>query len=167
MERRPGAGCRRIPWVAVLQNHDRRHRSRVAATKDGELITVPSFTGAAEQLWQIDQLSDGTYRIMPKAIPESKDRLSLSAIGNSSVVLSKFDPKSNKQHWNFKCLTESEYRVFAPFILDHPRPSSGCHNIEVSDMNRLFLLLLAGALIAACTASRTIAADSGRGQAPL
>ena len=39
---------------------------------------------------------------MPKAIPESKDRLALSAIGNSSVVLSKFDPKSNKQHWNFK-----------------------------------------------------------------
>lgn len=33
-------------------------------------------------------------------------------------------------------------------------------------MNRLFLLLLAGALIAACTASRTIAADSPRGQAP-
>ena len=74
----------------------------LAATKDGELITVPSFTGASEQLWQIDQLSDGTYRIMPKAIPESKDRLALSAIGNSSVVLSKFDPKSNKQHWNFK-----------------------------------------------------------------
>ena len=33
-------------------------------------------------------------------------------------------------------------------------------------MNRLFLLLLAGVLIASYPASRTIAADSGRGQAP-
>ena len=27
----------------------------------------------AEQLWRIDQLADGTYRVMPKAVPESND----------------------------------------------------------------------------------------------
>src|SRR5690606_9202883 len=40
----------------------------LAATADAELITVPAFTGAPEQLWRIDQLTDGTYRIMPKII---------------------------------------------------------------------------------------------------
>ena len=30
----------------------------LAATADGEVITVPKFTGAPEQLWRIDQLND-------------------------------------------------------------------------------------------------------------
>ena len=36
----------------------------LAATADGKVVTVPEFTGAPEQLWMIDQLTDGTYRIM-------------------------------------------------------------------------------------------------------
>jgi arabinan endo-1,5-alpha-L-arabinosidase len=35
----------------------------LTATADAEVITVPKFTGAPEQLWRIDQLIDGTYRI--------------------------------------------------------------------------------------------------------
>ena len=35
----------------------------LAATADAEVVTVPEFTGAPEQLWRIDQLTDGTYRI--------------------------------------------------------------------------------------------------------
>ena len=46
----------------------------LAATADGEVISVPAFTGAPEQLWRIDQLTDGTYRIMPKAVPNSEAR---------------------------------------------------------------------------------------------
>ena len=46
----------------------------LAATEDGELVVQPSFTGAPEQLWRIDQLTDGTWRVMPKAIPNSKGR---------------------------------------------------------------------------------------------
>ena len=38
----------------------------LAATAGAEIVTVPEFTGAPEQLWRIDQLTDGTYRIMPK-----------------------------------------------------------------------------------------------------
>ena len=41
----------------------------LAATADGELVVLPAFTGAPEQLWRIDQLADGTYRLMPKAVP--------------------------------------------------------------------------------------------------
>ena len=39
---------------------------------------------------------------MPKAIPNSKEQLALSAIGNSFATLLKFDPNSSKQRWNLK-----------------------------------------------------------------
>ena len=46
----------------------------LAATAERELVVVPtSFTGAPEQLWRIDQLADGTYRLMPKASADSKE----------------------------------------------------------------------------------------------
>jgi arabinan endo-1,5-alpha-L-arabinosidase len=74
----------------------------LAATDDAELVAVPAFTGAPEQLWRIEQLTDGTYRIMPKAIPNSKESLALSAVGSSFATLSRFDPKSDRQRWNLK-----------------------------------------------------------------
>src|SRR5688572_31459984 len=43
----------------------------LAATADGELTAVRTFSGAPEQLWRIDQLTDGTYRLMPKSVPGS------------------------------------------------------------------------------------------------
>ncbi|HTX17022.1 MAG TPA: family 43 glycosylhydrolase [Bacteroidota bacterium] len=76
----------------------------LAATPDAEVVTVPAFTGAPEQLWRIDQLTDGTYRIMPKAVPGSKEPLVLTAIGNSTPTLAKFDPNSDKSRWNFRTL---------------------------------------------------------------
>ena len=74
----------------------------LAATADAELVVVPSFTGAPEQLWRIEQLPDGAWRIMPKSIPNSKEPLALSAIGSSFATLAKFDPKSDKQRWQLK-----------------------------------------------------------------
>jgi arabinan endo-1,5-alpha-L-arabinosidase len=74
----------------------------LAATQDGELVAVPAFTGASEQLWRIDQLSDGTWRIMPKAVPNANQPLALSAIGNSFATLARFNPDSDKQRWLFK-----------------------------------------------------------------
>jgi arabinan endo-1,5-alpha-L-arabinosidase len=71
----------------------------LAADEEGELVAVASFTGAPEQLWRIDQLADGTYRITPKAIPNSKEPLALSAVGSSFATLAKFDPQSEKQRW--------------------------------------------------------------------
>ena len=74
----------------------------LAATEDGELITLPAFTGGPEQLWRIDQLTDGTYRVMPKTVPHSKETLALSAVGSSTPTLDRFRPDSDRQRWLFK-----------------------------------------------------------------
>jgi arabinan endo-1,5-alpha-L-arabinosidase len=69
----------------------------LAATADDELVVLPAFTGAPEQLWRIEQLPDGAWRIMSKSTP-----LALSAVGASFATLSKFDSKSDKQRWLVK-----------------------------------------------------------------
>lgn len=74
----------------------------LAATAEGELISVPKFTGAAEQLWRIDQLIDGTYRIMPKVVPNSNEKLALVSSGDSTPTLAKFDSNSDNSKWNFR-----------------------------------------------------------------
>ncbi|MGE0884693.1 MAG: family 43 glycosylhydrolase [Blastocatellales bacterium] len=77
----------------------------LTATEGGELIALPTFNGGPEQLWRFDQLVDGSWRISPKAIPNSpnlKDPLVLSAVGSSFATLAKFDPKSEKQRWLLK-----------------------------------------------------------------
>lgn len=74
----------------------------LAATADAELTTVPTFTGQPDQLWRIDQVIDGTYRIMPKTVPNSKDVLVLTAVGASTPTLAKFDPTSDKSRWTFR-----------------------------------------------------------------
>ena len=74
----------------------------LAATADAEVITVPTFTGASEQLWRIDQLTDGTYRIMPKVTPGSKEQLALVSSGDSTPTLAKFDMNSDNSKWDFK-----------------------------------------------------------------
>ncbi len=74
----------------------------LAATADAEVVAVPKFTGGPEQLWRIDQLTDGTYRIMPKSVPGSREPFVLTAVGHSTPTLAKFDPKSDNGRWNFK-----------------------------------------------------------------
>lgn len=74
----------------------------LAATAEAEVLTVPAFTGAPEQLWRIDQLIDGTYRIMPKAVPNANESLALTAVGGSTPTLARFDPKSDKARWTFE-----------------------------------------------------------------
>lgn len=70
----------------------------LAATSDGELSVLPAFSGAPEQLWRIDQLADGTYRLMPKAMPGGAAPMALSAIGGSSPTLERFDG-ADRQRW--------------------------------------------------------------------
>ncbi|MEO6722244.1 MAG: family 43 glycosylhydrolase [Ferruginibacter sp.] len=74
----------------------------LAASAEAEVITVPAFTGAPEQLWRIDQLTDGTYRIMPKVVPNSKEQLALVSSGDSTPALATFDMNSDNCKWNFK-----------------------------------------------------------------
>jgi arabinan endo-1,5-alpha-L-arabinosidase len=90
----PGGPCYKI----VIAGTDRA----LAATAEAEVITVPAFTGAPEQLWRIDQLTDGTYRIMPRVVPGSQKKLALVSIGDSTPTLAEFDMNSDNSKWNFK-----------------------------------------------------------------
>ena len=77
----------------------------LAATEDVEVTTVPEFTGADEQLWRIEQLIDGTFRIMPKAIPGKSGintKFVLYSIADSTPTLAEYDFKSDNSKWNFK-----------------------------------------------------------------
>ncbi len=74
----------------------------LAVGEDGELVAVPAFTGGHEQLWRLDQLADGTWRIMPKFASTARESLTLSAIGSSFATLARFDPAGNTQRWFFK-----------------------------------------------------------------
>jgi arabinan endo-1,5-alpha-L-arabinosidase len=74
----------------------------LAVGEDGELVALPAFTGGHEQLWRLDQLADGTWRVMPKFASTARESLVLSAIGSSFATLAKFDPASDKQRWLFK-----------------------------------------------------------------
>jgi arabinan endo-1,5-alpha-L-arabinosidase len=74
----------------------------LAATEDGELVSLPAFTGGPEQQWRLDELADGTWRVMPKAVPNSNEALALSAPGGGFATLAKFNPDSDRQRWNIK-----------------------------------------------------------------
>ena len=74
----------------------------LAATAGAEVITVPAFNGEPAQLWRIEQLTDGTYRIMPKSVPNSKKQLALVSFGDSRPTLAPFDMNSDNSKWNFK-----------------------------------------------------------------
>jgi len=79
-------------WSAGVKRLGMLHRN----------VIFPAFTGAPEQLWRIDELIDGAYRIMPKAVPNSAEPVALIAVGASTPTLAKFDPKSDKGKWNFR-----------------------------------------------------------------
>lgn len=77
----------------------------LAATADKEVSTVPAFTGEDNQLWRIEQLTDGTFRIMPKAIPGmagDNKRYVLYSAGDSTPTLAEYDFSSDNSKWNFR-----------------------------------------------------------------
>jgi arabinan endo-1,5-alpha-L-arabinosidase len=77
----------------------------LAATANLELTTVPTFTGGDEQLWRIEQLIDGTFRIMPKAIPNREGintRYVLYSAGDSTPTLAEYDFNSDNSKWTFR-----------------------------------------------------------------
>jgi arabinan endo-1,5-alpha-L-arabinosidase len=92
-------GCPGSPYFKIaIAGTDRT----LTATADAEVVAVPAFTGSPEQLWRIDQLTDGTYRIMPKSVPNSRDPMALTAVGRSTPTLARFDPKSDTARWRFR-----------------------------------------------------------------
>ena len=74
----------------------------LAVSEVEELVTLPAFTGGPEQLWRIDQLADGTWRIMSKSVSATRQPLTLSAVGTSFAALAKFNPESDRQRWLIK-----------------------------------------------------------------
>ncbi|MEO8314802.1 MAG: family 43 glycosylhydrolase [Pseudomonadota bacterium] len=74
----------------------------LSATTAGELTVLPAFTGAPEQLWRIDQLADGSYRVMPKSVAGWSSPPALSAVGSSMPTLSAFRPDSDRYRWIIK-----------------------------------------------------------------
>ena len=76
----------------------------LTATKDLELVTEPEFKGDDSQLWRIEQLTDGTYRIMPKAIPGQpgiNKKYVIYSAGDSTPTLGVYDFDSDNSKWNF------------------------------------------------------------------
>jgi arabinan endo-1,5-alpha-L-arabinosidase len=96
----PGAGgYPGAPYVKITIAGTER---ALAATEDAEVVVLPAFTGGPEQLWRIDQLTDGTYRLMPKAVPNGQVPLALSAVGSSKPTLTTFKAESDRQRWLLK-----------------------------------------------------------------
>jgi arabinan endo-1,5-alpha-L-arabinosidase len=90
----PGA-----PYVKIqIAGTDRT----LAATPDSELVVLPAFTGAPEQLWRVEQVAENEWRIVPKAVSNAKDVMALTAEGSGFATLAKYDPANDKQRWTIK-----------------------------------------------------------------
>jgi beta-glucosidase len=74
----------------------------LTATAQHDVIAKPEFTGEDAQLWRIEQLTDGTYRIMPKAVPGTEEKLALVSLGDCTPGLAPFDFNSDNSKWNFR-----------------------------------------------------------------
>jgi arabinan endo-1,5-alpha-L-arabinosidase len=76
----------------------------LTATADLQLA-ARHFQGEDCQLWRIEQLTDGTYRIMPLAIPGQKDfntKYCLYSAGDSTPTLAEYDFGTDNSKWNFR-----------------------------------------------------------------
>ncbi|MCQ2202180.1 MAG: family 43 glycosylhydrolase [Bacteroidales bacterium] len=74
----------------------------LAVGENDSIIAVEKYSGADEQLWRIEQLIDGTYRIMPKAQGDSQKVL-MSA-GDSHLTLGTFNANDDNVKWNLNLL---------------------------------------------------------------
>lgn len=85
----------------------------LAVTEDAQVITVPKYSGAVTEMWRIDQLTDGTYRIVPKQQKfeglDIKGTVALVSAGDCTPALAKFDFSSDNSKWNLKLLLDSKY----------------------------------------------------------
>ena len=74
----------------------------LAAAEGAEVVVVPEFTGAPEQFWRIEQLTDGTYRIMPKAVPGTSRQYVLTSVADSTPSLAEYVSGSDNCKWVFR-----------------------------------------------------------------
>ncbi|MCQ2251538.1 MAG: family 43 glycosylhydrolase [Bacteroidales bacterium] len=69
----------------------------LAATADGEVNVAPEYNGDASQLWKIEQLVDGTYKVTNK-----KTGKALISPSDTNPSLGNFDFNNDNCKWNFK-----------------------------------------------------------------
>ena len=75
----------------------------LTATADLEL-TAKEFANLDEQLWRVEQLTDGTYRLMPYAIPGQgkNQKYCLYSAGDTTPTLAEYDFKNDNSKWNLR-----------------------------------------------------------------
>ena len=69
-------------------------------------LTTRDYQDEDCQLWRIEQLTDGTFRIMPKVVPGIdglNKRYCLYSAGDSTPTLAEYDFSSDNSKWNFRC----------------------------------------------------------------
>ena len=87
-------------FKVVISGTDRA----LTATANLELVTS-TFTGADEQLWRIEQLTDGTFRIMPKRVPGQEQlntRYCVYSAADSTPTLAEYNFQSDNSKWNLR-----------------------------------------------------------------
>ena len=77
----------------------------LTATAECEVVAETAYTGADEQLWRIEQCTDGTFRIMPKQIPGTEGintNYVLYSAGDSTPTLASWDFNTDNAKWQLK-----------------------------------------------------------------
>ena len=92
-------GCLDAPYCRIVIEGTGR---ALTATADAE-VKAAEFKGDPCQLWRIEQLTDGTYRIMPKSVPShEEEELALVAVADSTPSLGRFDMESDNSKWRLR-----------------------------------------------------------------
>ncbi|MBQ7419536.1 MAG: family 43 glycosylhydrolase [Prevotella sp.] len=79
--------------------------NRALTATAGLELTTKEFQGEDAQLWWIEQLTDGTYRILPFSIPGQEGfntEYCLYSAGDSTPTLAKFDNQTDNSKWSFR-----------------------------------------------------------------
>ena len=137
-----GAECRRLPGSPYFRIAIAGTDRALAATSDAELTVLPAFTGGPEQLWRIDQLADGTYRLMPKAVPSEGVA---GAVGRRQQLADagQFRGDGDRQRWTAQ-----------DSVIGHPRTTSMNLRLPLSSTPALVVLGSRGRLAQSAGARR-------------
>ena len=76
----------------------------LTATADLQVV-AREYDGQDAQLWRIEQLTDGTFRIMPYAVPGQQGANAvycLYSAGDSTPTLARWDFTTDNAKWNFQ-----------------------------------------------------------------
>ncbi|MBR1933400.1 MAG: family 43 glycosylhydrolase [Prevotella sp.] len=79
--------------------------NRALTATDRLEVVTQELAESDAQLWRIEQLTDGTYRIMPYAIPGQEGRNTrycLYSAGDSTPTLAPYDFSTDNSKWNFR-----------------------------------------------------------------